>query len=86
MAAVNTVSSFVTVLGPKKMEVASLSSVDTTDTYTSTIVNPQFGFFVQNTASGAMTSSPVLTFSGRTVTLTSADLVNSTGVLVLFGF
>ena len=86
MAAVTTVESFVAVLGPRKMEVAQLSSVDTGDTYTSTLQNPKFGFFVQTTSSGAMTSSPTVSISGRTVTLASADLVASTGVLVLFGF
>jgi len=86
MAAVNTVSHYVLPLGPIKMEVANLSSVDNGETYTTVIQNPKFGFFVQNTSSGAMTASPNLSISGRTVTLASADLSASTGVLVIFGF
>jgi len=86
MAAVTTVESFVSVLGPRKMEVASLSSVDTGDTYTTTIQNPKFGYFVPTTSAGALTAAVTVTISGRVVTLASADLSASTGVLTIFGF
>lgn len=77
---------FITVLGPRKMEVLSLTAVTTADTVVSQLANPKYGFFVGTTSSGAMTSTPALAFSGRTVTLTSTDLSASTGILVLFGF
>lgn len=86
MAAATVVDSFVAVEGPKKKEVASLSSVDNGDTYVSTIQRPEFGFFVPNKASGALTAQVEVAIVGRTVTLNSADLSDSTGILTLYGF
>jgi hypothetical protein len=86
MAAATIVDSFVAVEGPKKKEVANLSSVDNGDTYTSTIQRPEFGYFVPNKAAGALTAQVAVSISGRVVTLASADLSDSTGVLVLYGF
>jgi len=86
MAAVTTTQKFVAVLGARKMEVADLASVDNGDTYTTTIANPDFGFFIPNTSGGALTAAVALTISGREITLASADLSASTGVLVVFGF
>jgi hypothetical protein len=87
MAAVTTVKSFVAVLGPMKMEVANLSSVDDGDTYTTTIQNPSFGYFVPTSATVAATDvGSAISISGRVVTITNAALVAETGVLTIFGF
>lgn len=86
MAVVTTTESFVTVLGPRKMEVAQVSSVDDADTYVSIIQNPKFGFFVPNNDSNAAIESVNLAFSGRTVTFNNDALSAHAGVLVLFGF
>lgn len=87
MAAATVSKSFVAVLGPMKLEVANLSAIDSTDTYVSTIQNPQFGFFVPTSATVAANDvGNAISISGRTVTITNAGLVDETGVLVLFGF
>lgn len=86
MAAVTTTYSFVAVLGPRKMEVAQIASVDDADTYTTTMQNPQFGFFVPNNDSNAAIESVNLAFSGRTVTFNNDALSAHSGVVVIFGF
>lgn len=87
MAAVTTVKNFVAVLGPMKVEVANLSSVDSGDTYTTTIQNPSFAFFVPTSATVAANDvGNAISISGRVVTITNAGLVAETGVLVVFGF
>jgi len=85
MAAATVVNSFVFPLGPRKIEVANLSAVDDTDTYTSSIQGPEFGFFVPNNDGGALTAAVEVSISSRTITLNSVDLSTSTGVLVLVG-
>lgn len=86
MPAATVVNKFVAVEGPRKKEVAQLSSVDNGDTFVSTLQRPQFGYFVPNKAAGALTAQVEVAISGRTVTLNSADLSDSTGVLTLYGF
>lgn len=86
MAAVTITERFVTVLGPRKMEVAQVASVDDADTYVSIMQRPVFGFFVPNNDSNAAIESVNLAFSGRTVTFNNDALSAHAGVLVLFGF
>ncbi len=86
MAAVTTTNKYVLPLGPIKMEVADLASVDDADTYVTTIQNPSFGFFVENTDTATIAVAVNLGFSGRTVTFNSTDLGAATGVLIVFGF
>ena len=87
MAAATVVNSFVTVLGPIKMEVANLSSVDSTDTYTTTIQRPLFAFFVTTSATVAANDvGNLVEISGRVITITNAGLSAETGVLMVFGF
>ena len=87
MAAATVAKSFVVVLGPVKMEIANLSAVDSTDTYTTTIQNPSFAFFVPTSATVAANDvGNATSVSGREVTITNAGLVDATGVLIVFGF
>ena len=87
MAAAVVSDSFVTVLGPMKAEIVNFSDIEDTDTYTTTIQNPQFGFFVSTEDGGEMTASVNLGIVGRVVTFNSADLDTlDTGVAVIFGF
>lgn len=87
MAAATVVKSFVTPLGPMKMEVANLSAVDSTDTYTTTMQNPLFAFFVTTSATVAANDvGNLIEISGRVITITNAGLSDETGVLVAFGF
>lgn len=88
MAAATISDRFVVPLGPRKMEVAFLTSVNDADTYTSIIQRPVFGFAVVNSDASPMTAAVDPTIVGRVVTLNSTDLAGSNDdlVLVLFGF
>ncbi len=86
MAAVTTTNSYVVPLGPIKLEIANLASVDDADTYVSTIQNPSFGIFTQNSDSNATAFEVNVGISGRTITFNQSSLSADTGVLLLFGF
>ena len=86
MAAVTVSESFVVVEGPRKKEVVHISSANDADTYSSILANPSFGFFVPTKDLGALTAAVEVSISDREVTLNSADLSTSTGVLTLYGF
>lgn len=86
MAAATVVKRVMGSIGPMRIEIADLSGVDDTDTYTSQIQNPEFGFFVPTNDGGALTAAVNPAISGREVTLNSVDLSSSTGILFLFGF
>lgn len=87
MAAVTTdTGPYVVALGPIKAEVASVSSVDDADTYTTRIQRPLFGFFVSTSDTNAVIESVNLGISGKTITFNNDALSNTTGTLVLFGF
>lgn len=86
MAAVTTTNSYVLPLGPIKIEIANIASVDDADTYVSTIQNPSFGVFIQNTDDNGNAPSVGVGISGRTITLNSSAMSAETGVLILAGF
>lgn len=88
MAAATISNSYVLPLGPVKIEIAHLTSVNDADTYVSTIQNPSFGFAVANSDATPMTAAIEPSISGRTVTINSVDLAGSNDdiVLVLVGF
>jgi hypothetical protein len=79
-------NSFVAVEGPKKKEVLSLSDVTDADTVTSTLQNPEFGFFVPTTDTASVTVAINVGISGRTITINSSELAAETGILTLYGF
>jgi hypothetical protein len=80
------VDSFVAVEGPKKKEVLSLTDVTDADTVTSTIQNPEFGFFVPTTDDDTPAEKVGVAIVGRVVTLNNDDLSADTGILTLYGF
>jgi len=87
MAAVTTSNGpFVLALGPIKLEVAQIASVDDADTYSSRIQRPVFGCFVPNNDSNAAIESVNLGISGKTITFNNDALSAHAGVLFLFGF
>ena len=86
MAAVTTTRRYVTALGPLKLEIADLASVDDADTYNTLIQNPVFGCFVMNTDNNADAQSVNLSFSGKTVTFNNSSIGAESGVAFIFGF
>lgn len=86
MAAVTTTRRYVVALGPIKLEIADLASVDDLDTYDTLIQNPVFGTFLVNTDTNSTAMSVNLGFSGKTVTFNNSTLSASTGVALIFGF
>lgn len=71
-------------LGPIKVEVVQLTAASGADTFTTLIQNPQAagGW----TTGAADTSSLTCSISGKTVTLNSATLSNTTALVLVFGF
>jgi hypothetical protein len=78
--------SFVSVEGPKKKEVFSLTAVTDADTVSTTIQHPQFGFFVGTSDEATFAKAVNVSISGRTVTLNGDDLSDETGILTVYGF
>ena len=87
MAAVTINNRFVTVLGPVKMEVANIASVDDNDTFASLLQNPLFAVFIDNEVDvngGGQTGG--VSISGKTLTFNNTNLSADDGVLLVFGF
>lgn len=83
MAIATAVQSFVTALGPIKVEVVKCTMASTTDTYTSKLQRPIGAIVHVNSTS---TANPVYSLSGRTFTITETNISASTVILIIFGF
>lgn len=86
MAAVTTDNNYVVVLGPIKLEIAQVSSVDDGDTYVTTLQNPSFACYIETTDTNADANSVNIGISGRTLTFNNSTLSADTGVVLVFGF
>jgi len=86
MAAVTTTSSWMSVEGPRRKEVAVLASVDDGDTFVSQLQNPEYGFFVMTGDNNTTALEVNVSISGRTITFNNSSLSASAGVLTLYGF
>ena len=90
MAAVTTDKGpYILALGPIKLEVATLSSVDDGDTFTTRIQRPEFALYLGTGDNNANAFETNCSISGKTITLNNSSLngTNSaTGVILVFGF
>lgn len=83
MAIATAVSSYVTALGPIKVEFVTCTMASSTDTYTSKLVRPLAAIIHVNSTS---TANPVYSLSGSTFTVTETNISSSTVNLIIFGF
>lgn len=83
MAAATSVTSFVTALGPIKVEIVQGTFAASTDTYASKLQRPLFVIAKKNVTGTANTVSSI---SGKTVTVTDADISDSVCHLIIVGF
>jgi hypothetical protein len=76
---------FVTALGPIKMEILNLTTVNNGDTVTTNIANPRFALSEDNT--GALSVNTSNSISGKTITITNTSYAGA-GVcnVLVFGF
>lgn len=90
MAAVTTDKGpYILALGPIKVEVATLSSVDDGDTYVTRLVRPEFALYLGTGDNNANAFETQCSISSKTITFNNSSLngTNSaTGVLIVFGF
>lgn len=87
MAAATVAYRFVLPLGPVKVEILNLTDVTDTNTVTTQMQRPLFGFGVVNTDGSPMTAAINPSISGRTVTINSADLDGDDDlVLIMVGY
>jgi hypothetical protein len=78
--------SLILVLGPLKVEVVHLTSVNTGDTYESKLANPSFAVVLPITAedaAGDLGPTASITAGDKTVTLTGTYLAGAQTVLLL---
>ena len=83
MAAATSVTSYVTALGPIKIEWVTGTFAATGDTYASKLVRPIFALAKKNVTG---TANTVTSISGKTVTVTDADISSSAVHLIIVGF
>ena len=83
MAAATAVTSFVGALGPIKVELVTATFAASTDTYDSKLVRPLFCMAKKNVTG---TANTVTSISGKTITVTDADISASAVHLLIVGF
>ncbi len=84
MATVTT--QIITVQGPIKLEIISLSAVDDGDTVSTRIQRPDFAFAVSTVDDNNTIGVIQVGISGKTLTLNNSNLSSSTVVVLVFGF
>ena len=83
MAAATSVTSYVTVHGPIKIEWVTCTMANTADTYASKLVTPKFAFANTNTAADTVQATTVIT--GKSVAVTCTDISASEVQLIIVG-
>jgi hypothetical protein len=83
MAAATSVTSYVTALGPIKVEFVMCTMASDGDDYVSKLVTPKFAFASLNATS---TNNCVTSLSGKTVTVANATISASAVFLIIVGF
>jgi hypothetical protein len=83
MAAATSVTSFVTALGPMKIEVVKCTMAATLDTYVSKLVSPKFCFALLNDTG---TANSVTAITDKSIAVTNADISASDVLLIIVGF
>ena len=84
MAAATAVTSYVTALGPIKVEFVTCTMANSADTYVSKLVSPKFVFANTNTATDTVQATTAIT--GKSVAVTSTDISASEVQLIIVGF
>ena len=82
MAAATSITRYMTVQGPLKVEYLSATFAATGDTIVSNMQRPLFAIAVTNADGGAAATS----ISGRTITVTDTGISASTVNLIVWGF
>ena len=83
MAAATSVTSYVTVHGPIKIEWVTCTMANSADTYVSKLVTPKIAFANTNTAADTVQATTVIT--GKSVAVTSTDISASVVQLIIVG-
>ncbi len=83
MAAATSVTSYVTVHGPIKIEWVTCTMANTADTYVSKLVTPKFAIAQINLA--ASTVNPSTAITGKSVAVTCTDISASVVQLIIIG-
>jgi len=76
----------VSMRGPVRKEVVRLTDVSDTETFETTMQNPQFGYAIINSDGGSNAFAINLDISGRTVTFNSSILISSEVTATVYGF
>ena len=84
MATVNSQQLFP--LGPFKMELVDLSSVNDEDTFVSLLSNPKFAVCIINSDLESAPSNAAVTADSKTVTLNSVTFSSNDVRVLVFGF
>ncbi len=83
MAAATAVTSYVTALGPIKVEFVKCTMAASADTYVSKLVTPKFALAFHNATS---TANPVTAITGKSIAVTETNISNSEVQLIIVGF
>lgn len=83
MAAATAVTSYVTALGPIKVEFVTCTMANSADTYVSKLSSPSFVIATHNATS---TANPVTVITGRSIAVTETNISASTVNLIIVGF
>ena len=83
MAAATSVTSYVTVHGPIKIEWVKCTMANSADTYVSKLVSPKFCIANTNTATNTVQATTAIT--GKSVAVTSTDISATVVHLIIVG-
>lgn len=86
MGAVTIANRYVVALGPLKVEIAYITSVDDADTYSALLQGALFGCFIPNTDGDSTRPEVGVAITNKAVVFNGTGLSADTGVLLLFGF
>jgi hypothetical protein len=85
MAAATSVTSYVTALGPIKVEWVTCTMAASGDTYVTKLVNARFAIANTNTAADTVQATTAVSADGKTVTVTSTDISASVVNMIIVG-